>query len=86
MIEVRTRTGTTLRGRSPQSIARRLYGRRAWVAVGSTVNLGIDGYVMANVLMPTASSDPANVVLAQWLLDQAALAAAAADIPAEEAP
>lgn len=79
MIEVRTTHGGSHRGRSPQTIARRLYGKNATIRFGSMANLGIDGYVEVTVTTPVPGQINVSNVRASWLLDQAALDAAAAE-------
>lgn len=59
------------RGRSPESIARRLYGRRASVRYSSDRN----DLHRATVVVPT-SAPGTMLVEATWFLDDAALAAA----------
>jgi hypothetical protein len=83
MIEVRTTHGETHRGRSPQTIARRLYGHHVWVKLGPTINMALNGYVEATVLK-RIKGDTASSVMAVWLLDQAALDAFGVHADAEE--
>lgn len=78
MIAVKDRrSGETHRGRSPESIARRLYGRRAVVQYSPDPNTPWQAQVIIWQPMANASS-----VEADWYLDKEARAAAE---PREEA-
>ena len=75
MIEVRELNSngpaTILRGHTFATIARRLYGRRAWVQYNgeSVRNRFVAGYVRANVLVPTRDNPRVHMVMATWLID-----------------
>lgn len=69
MIEVRERGGGVLRGKSPESIARRVYGRRATVHYGgeSVRNRHVNGFVQAEVCTPAAAGG--YLIEAVWVMD-----------------
>lgn len=72
MITVRDRrTRETHQGRSPESIARRLYGRRAWVQYSPDPNTPWQ----ATVVTPVPREVSTYNVEADWFLGDEALAA-----------
>lgn len=77
MIDVKNvRTGEVLRGKSPESIARRLYGKRAWVRYSGDPNRRWQLLVLTPA--PRAGDGASNIE-AEWYADEAARAAAEID-------
>jgi hypothetical protein len=77
MITVKDRrTGEVHRGRCPSSIARRLYGKRAWVKLSPDPNSPWQAQALTRVPGEVSTYN----IEAEWFIDQAARQAEICDI------